>query len=93
MSLELVASLGLAAFILTYLAMDAVIFDRPRDWLHRATRNRLEVLLACPWCCSAYTAAAVVAAADLYGPVPLPGLSWLAVWAVAGFLAARRATV
>ena len=91
MDLGLVVGLGLAALVLTYLAMDAVIFDRPRTLFMRQAGGRLDALLACPWCTSAYTAAAVVAGADRYGSVPLPVATWFAVWAVAvvAYFAAR----
>ena len=74
---------GLISARLTRLGVEDVIFDRPRDWLLDHTSGKLEVLLSCPWCFSAYTTAAAVAVTDAWRDVPLPGLVWLAGWQVA----------
>ncbi|HPK13796.1 MAG TPA: hypothetical protein PLP55_14120 [Phycicoccus elongatus] len=56
---------------LTYLVVDSVILDRPRGWI---TERRDFYVLSCPWCLSAWVAAALVAFNGL------PVLSWGAVW-------------
>lgn len=76
-------AVGLPSARLTRLGVEDVIFDRPRDWLLDHTSGKLEVLLSCPWCFSAYTTAAAVGGATAVTSVPLPFLVWLGAWQVA----------
>ena len=76
-------ALGLPSARLTRLGVEDVIFDRPRDWLIDRVHGKVEVLLACPWCFSAYTTGAAVLGAMALTSVPLPFLVWLGAWQVA----------
>lgn len=83
---------GLAVARITRLVRDDTILDRPRgvvlEWLSRqdyGVRKWAYDLLRCPWCISAWLAAGAVAIADWFYSVPLPGISWAAVWWVGCF--------
>lgn len=76
-------AIGLPSARLTRLGVEDVIFERPRDWLLDHTTGKLETLLACPWCFSAYATAAAVGGATAATSVPLPFLVWLGAWQVA----------
>lgn len=72
--------LSLAAASLVRLIADDFVFDRPRLWLITRRRSRwLATLLGCRWCLSMWCAVLVVAIADWFGSVTLPGLAVLAV--------------
>lgn len=74
---------GLASARVTRLVVDDTIFDVPRDWLNDIAPPFIVALIACPWCVSAYTTAAVVGGAQALASVPLPLLVWFAGWEVA----------
>jgi len=50
----------------------------------------LAELVSCPWCASAWIAAAITAAVAFTVGVPAPLLAWLAVWAVGALIAAQE---
>ena len=63
----------------------------PVQWARTRTVQRgpswLGELVSCHYCASGWLAAAVVAFADLAGPVPLPVLVWGSAWAAGAGLA------
>src|SRR6266704_1100166 len=46
-------------------------------------------LVTCHWCASGWLALAAVGFTCVFAPVPLPALSWLAVWGAGAVLADR----
>lgn len=84
--LALLIVLGAVTARLTRLVRDDTILDGPRGrlqvWLSDGGRVRawFDKMLWCPWCVSGWIAIAATLIADWQGPVPLPGLFWLAVW-------------
>jgi hypothetical protein len=80
---------ALAAARLTRLVVDDVIFDQPRAWLVTRLDGKLEKLITCPWCISAWLSAGVLVLAWAVHPIEVPVLAWLAVWwgACAGYFA------
>lgn len=89
---------GLAVARLTRLWRDDAIFENEREWVmgrldHAMTeQSRWETvaaflydLLECPWCVSGWLSIMTVALVDsaTSRSVPLPFLSWLAVWWIA----------
>lgn len=73
---------GLAAAQVTYLVTTSVIFDGPRSWL-QAKIPRVEYLITCPWCFSAWASAGTVAL--MHHRIDYDILAWAAVWWVACF--------
>jgi len=53
------------------------------------TPQWLADLLSCPWCASGWLSLGVVAAGDAFVSVPLPAVTWIAVWGVASVIAAQ----
>lgn len=86
MSLTLFILMCFAVYRITrFLILDHLI-DEPRDAVHlwlaghpNKFTEKLQELLACPYCVSVWAAAAVVALTDLFHSVPLPVLMWGAV--------------
>ncbi|WP_460071081.1 DUF1360 domain-containing protein [Streptomyces sp. YKOK-I1] len=50
----------------------------------------LAELVSCPWCASGWIAAGVTAATWAVAGLPVPLLTWLAVWAAGALLAAQE---
>jgi hypothetical protein len=46
-------------------------------------------LITCHWCASAYVALALVELSNIFVSIPLPVVTWLAVWASGAVLADR----
>lgn len=65
---------------------EALKYNIPVSW----SPFWLRELLSCPWCASGWLAGALVALTSLWGPVPLPVLSWLAAWALGALLATQE---
>jgi hypothetical protein len=72
----LIFSVFLTAMV-TYLVVDSVLLDKPRDWL--TARSKRTYVITCPWCFSAWVAAACVGTSDL------PLRSWGMVWWAGAF--------
>jgi hypothetical protein len=84
----LVACASLTTWRLAWLltASDFPPVDRARRWTVKHGPGWLGELVTCHFCCSGWLALLVVALADLFASVPLPGLVWGAAWAAGPFL-------
>lgn len=89
----LVVLLGLVVARATRLWRDDTISEAPREWVEyrldnagrlAGLRSWLAKLLECPWCLSGWLSILAVVAVDsaTSRSVPVPLLSWLAVWQV-----------
>lgn len=83
--------LGLAAYYVTYVVTNSDFppVEQLRLKVHTRWRDGSWqwYLVMCSWCVSAYSSAAVVSAAAIWGSVPLPVLTWLAVATLSGTIA------
>jgi hypothetical protein len=85
----LLVVLGLA----TYRVTRVVVLDgfppvrAPREWIMKHGPEWLADLVSCHYCASAYVSGGLVTLADLFGSVPMPGLTWLAAWAIGALIA------
>lgn len=88
----MIVLVGLAVARATRLLRDDKVLDRPRGWAlsHLAApgrqpwaRNWLFTLIQCAWCISGWLSLAAAVAMDYYGSLPLPFLSWFAIWWIA----------
>lgn len=83
---------GLATYRLARLVTQDTILHRPRQWVTNRwppRPGRLSELTVCPWCCSSWLGAGVLAATRY-----VPSVWWwvgipLALSAVAGYLSER----
>lgn len=73
---------GLAAAQITYLVVDSVILDAPRDWVMERF-DRHAYVITCPWCFSAWASAGAVAL--LHHRIDYDVIAWAAVWSIACF--------
>ena len=95
--IELLVLLALAVYRVTRFALRDSLIDRPRAWVHdkllrptthaasdpgQGLRDTVFELIICPFCLSVHFSWVAVLAADHYGSVPLPGVTWLAVAAL-----------
>ncbi len=89
--LSLIVVLGLAAYRVTRFFLRDSLIDAPRLWVYekllsmsdppsrlQPLRDKTYELLDCPYCLSVHFSWMLVLAADLYGSVPLPMITWLA---------------
>lgn len=85
----LLVVLALAAYRATRLAVkdDFPPVRVPREWVKVHGPEWAGELVTCHWCASGWISLGLVAAADWRTSVPLPGLVWFAVWAVAAWVA------
>jgi hypothetical protein len=87
----LLVLLVLATFIVTYVVTESEF--PPADWFRSKVEGlnskSMLTLFTCPWCFSAYVAAALVVGVDnWFVPLALPLLWWLGTWGAAAAIAA-----
>lgn len=68
----------LAAYRLTRLVNEDTILDRPRSWFFMHAPAFFAEMIGCPYCIGFWIAGLVVAAIDVFVPVAMPVLYWLA---------------